>query len=219
MSDGGETGGEEADGDDAPTGTDPRHRPLRTDLTPVVDAMVELGTSTSNVDLAMSSVYANNRDLVDDETDRAFFVRDPVERPVRDGPEAGHPPVHPDHEERGTRDVPVGDAVVVEPDDLPGAGERVWLKGYGCVRDTGDAFEFTDDDIDVVREGDVDVVHWAPADGPALRLRTTDGDVTGIAEPGVGDYDVGAMVQFERVGFARLDAVPDDEIVAYYAHS
>jgi len=38
----------------------------------IVDAMVELGTSTSNVDLAMSSIYANNRDLIDEETDRAF---------------------------------------------------------------------------------------------------------------------------------------------------
>jgi glutamyl-tRNA synthetase len=206
----------------APTLASLRRRGIRGAA--IVDAMVELGTSTSNVDLAMSSVYANNRDMVDDDTDRAFFVRDPVERPLHGGPEAGHPPVHPDHEDRGTRDVPVGEAVVVEPDDLPGAGERVWLKGYGCVRDTGDALEFTDDDIDVVREGDVDVVHWAPADGPALRLRTVDGDVTGVAEPGVREYDPDGLLQFERVGFARLDAVPDDaahadEVVAYYAHS
>jgi len=201
----------------APTLASLRRRGIRGEA--IVDAMVELGTSTSNVDLAMSAVYANNRDLIDDDTDRAFFVRDPVERPVRGGPDAGHPPVHPDHEERGTRDVPVGESVVVEPDDLPGEGERVWLKGYGCVRDTGDALEVTDDDIDVVREGDVDVVHWAPADGPTLRLRTMDGDVDGVAEPGVLEYDADAVVQFERVGFARLDAVPDDDtIVAYYAH-
>jgi len=201
----------------APTLASLRRRGIRGEA--IVDAMVELGTSTSNVDLAMSSVYANNRDLVDDETDRAFFVRDPVERPVRGGPDEGQPPVHPDHEERGRRTIPVSDAVVVEPDDLPGAGERVWLKGYGCVRDTGDALEATGDDIDVVRDGEVDVVHWAPADGPELRLRTMDGDITGIAESGVRDYDVDAMVQFERVGFARLDAFTDDEIVAYYAHS
>jgi len=202
----------------APTLASLRRRGIRGEA--IVDAMVELGTSTSNVDLAMSALYANNRDLVDDDTDRAFFVRDPVERSVRGGPAEGEPPVHPDHEERGRREIPVGDSVVVEPDDLPGAGERVWLKGYGCVRDTGDAFEFTDDDIGVVREGEVDVVHWAPADGPVCTLRTMDGDVTGVAEPGVRDYGVDSMLQFERVGFARLDAVPDDdEIVAYYAHA
>jgi glutamyl-tRNA synthetase len=63
------------------------------------------------------------------------------------------------------------------------------------------------------------VVHWVPTDGPRLRLRTMDGDVTGVAEPGVLDYDEGDLLQFERVGFARIDAVhPDGESVAYFAH-
>jgi glutamyl-tRNA synthetase len=191
----------------------------------LVDAMVELGTSTSNVDLAMSAVYANNRELIDDETDRAFFVRDDdahgglVERQIVGGPDAGEPPLHPDHEDRGRREIPVTSGVVVEGDDLPPHGERVWLKGYGCVRHTRDAFEYAGDDISAVRDEGVDVVHWAPADGPAFRLRTMDGDVTGIGEPGLLDYDVDDLVQFERIGFARLDAIDaDGESVAYLTH-
>ena len=193
----------------------------------VVDAMIQLGTSTSNVDLAMSSIYSNNRDLVDDESDRAFFVRDSddhgglVERQVVGGPDAGEPPLHPDFEERGRREIPVTGGVAVEGDDLPGHGERIWLKGYGCVRHTRDAFEYTGDDIDAVREEGVDVIHWAPTDGPRLRLRTMDGDVSGVAEPGLLDYDADEVVQFERIGFARLDKVaddPDTESVAYFTH-
>jgi glutamyl-tRNA synthetase len=113
----------------------------------------------------------------------------------------------------------------VESDDLPPRGERVWLKGYGCVRHTGDAFEYTGDDLDVVREGDVDVVHWVPADDHlTTRLRTMDGDVDGYAEPGVSEYETDDLLQFERVGFARVDTferVTSDEVfdlVAYYAH-
>jgi len=207
----------------APTVASLRRRGIRGEA--IVDAMVELGTSTSDVDLAMSSVYATNRDLLDDETDRAFFVRDSadsgglVERQIMGGPDAGEPPLHPDHEDRGRRDIPVTSGVVVEGDDLPGHGERVWLKGYGCVRHTRDAFEYVGDDITAVREEGVDVVHWVPADGPELRLRTIDGDVTGAAEPGVLDYDCDDMLQFERIGFARVDSVdPDGESVAYFAH-
>ncbi len=191
----------------------------------VVEAMIELGTSTSNVDLSMSSVYAKNRDLVDDDADRCFFVRDGVEKAVVAGPEAGEPPVHPDHEERGRRHIPVAGAVLVEPDDVPANGERVWLKGYGCVRHTRDAFEFTGDDINVVREGDVDVIHWVPADGSLpVRMRTMDGDVTGRAEPGFADADVDEILQFERIGFVRVDdvaedgAVSGDGSVVYFAH-
>jgi glutamyl-tRNA synthetase len=207
----------------APTVASLRRRGIRGEA--IVDAMVELGTSSANVDLAMSSIYANNRDLVDDETDRAFFVREggpdvegAVEMPVSGGPDAGEPLVHPNHEDRGRRTVPVGDAVLLEAGDVPAANERVWLKGYGCVRNEGDELVATGDDLDVVRDGDVPVVHWVPTDGPRLRLRTMDGDVTGVAEPGVLDYDDGDLLQFERVGFVRLDDLAAEPAVTYYAH-
>ncbi|WP_418281153.1 glutamate--tRNA ligase [Halorubrum sp. DTA98] len=210
----------------------------------IVDAMTGLGMSTSDVDLAMSAVYANNRALIDDEANRYFLVRDreespAVERDVIGGPEAGHPPLHPDHEDRGDRTVPAG-RVVIEEADLPPNGDRVWLKGFGCVRHVRDAFEYVGDDLSVVKDGDVDVVHWVPAEESVrTRMRTLDGDVIGYAEPAIADVDVDSVVQFERVGFVRIDAfgpgsianesddegastdepgAADDELVVYYAH-
>ncbi len=184
----------------------------------IVNAMVELGTSTSNVDLAMSSIYAENRELVDDDADRLFFVRDGVEIPIDGAPDAAEVPVHPDHEDRGKRRIPVGEAVCVEPDDVPTSGETVWLKGLGPVRYAGATFEFTDDDISIVRDGGVDVIHWVPADESVpLRLRTMDSDELGRAEPKTAKYERDAVVQFERVGFARIDR-RGDESVAYFAH-
>ena len=51
------------------------------------------------------------------------------------------------------------------------------------------------------------MIHWVPADSNCpLRLRTPDGDVKGHAEPAVADNDPDGMMQFERVGFARIDA-------------
>jgi glutamyl-tRNA synthetase len=214
----------------APTVASLRRRGIRGQA--IVDAMTGLGTSTSNVDLAMSSIYANNRDLIDEKTDRAFLVRDDdeagggaVERQIVGGPDEGHPPVHPSHEDRGERDLSVADGVLVESEDLPQHGERVWLKGYGCVQHTRDALQYTGDDIEVVCEGDVDVIHWVPAtDSLETRLRTMEGDVDGYAEPGLGEYETDTLVQFERIGFARIDAfgwaTGDDEfdLVAYYAH-
>jgi glutamyl-tRNA synthetase len=201
----------------APTVASLRRRGIRGDA--IVGAMVELGTSTSNVDLAMSSVYAKNRELIDDETDRRFFVRDGVEKTLIGGPDTAKPPLHPDHEERGTREIPVGGAVLLEPDDVPPNGKRVWLKGWGPVRHIRDAFEYTGEDIEIVREEGVDVVHWVPANENArLRLRTMDGDEEGHAEPGIGRYDSDDVVQFERIGFARIDRHDDGETVAYFAH-
>ncbi|AUX09812.1 glutamyl-tRNA synthetase [Halalkaliarchaeum desulfuricum] len=220
----------------APTLASVRRRGIRGEA--IVEAMIGLGMSTTDVDLAMSTVYANNRDLVDDEADRYFLVRDragapAVEVPVRDGENepdgsaVGTPPRHPDHEDRGQREIPVGDAVLIEDDDMPHAGERTWLKGFGCVRyEAGDAGEGDDgafvptgDDIDAVREEGVPVIHWTPADGGvAVRMRTPDGDVRGVAEPDFAETAVDEMIQFERVGFVRVDDHGEEESVVYYAH-
>ncbi|WP_311171600.1 glutamate--tRNA ligase [Halobellus ordinarius] len=201
----------------APTLKSLRRRGIRGEA--VVEALAALGTSTANVDLSVSSIYAANRDLVDDEADRYFLVRDGERFAVDGGPDAGHPPLHPDHEERGDRTVPAAEGVLVEPEDLPSEGERVWLKGYACVRREGDTLVATGDDIEVVRAGDVDVVHWAPAEGGIdVRMRTPDGDVTGVAEPDFGTTEVDDVVQFERVGFARVDAHDDEESVTYWTH-
>jgi len=202
----------------APTLASLRKRGVRGEA--IVDAMVGLGTSSSNVDLAMSAIYANNRELIDEETDRRFLVRDGERLPISGGPDAAHPPLHPNHEGRGERDIPVGEAVSLETDDVPAEGERAWLKGYGPVERTANGLAYTDDDLSVVREGGVPVVHWVPADESVpVRLRTMDGDVHGHAEPGLDSYDPDAMVQFERVGFARIDERTDGETVAYYAHA
>jgi glutamyl-tRNA synthetase len=60
-------------------------------------------------------------------------------------------------------------------------------------------------------------------DNRHVRLRTPDGDVLGYAEPGFADAAVDDVVQFERVGFARVDAHEDagdaEASVAYFAHS
>ncbi|WP_435065709.1 glutamate--tRNA ligase [Halobaculum sp. EA56] len=228
----------------APTIASVRRRGIRGEA--IVDAMVDLGVSTSNVDLAMSSIYANNRDLIDDDTDRRFLVRDAAESDAEgreglpsgpaekftlagDAPGAGHPPLHPDHDGRGDRDVPASEAVLLEADDAPADGERVWLKGFGCFRRDGDDLVWSGTDISDVREEGVPVVHWVGAgddEHVRVRLRTMDGDVVGHAEPGYADYASDDLVQFERVGFARFDAAPGDgadeaepgEYLAFYAH-
>ncbi|MFP4217506.1 MAG: glutamate--tRNA ligase family protein, partial [Salinarchaeum sp.] len=199
----------------APTLASLRRRGIRGDA--IVEAMVQLGTSTSNVDLSMSTIYANNRERIDADADRYFYVREGERVPISGTDAVAHPPVHPEYD-RGTREIPVDDAVLVESDDLPAVGERVWLKGLGPVRRTDEGFVGTDDDIEAVRSGELSVIHWAPADASIpVTLRTPDGDVSGRAEPGLADVDSDAVLQFERVGFARIDAT-DPEIVAYFAH-
>lgn len=201
----------------APTLASLRRRGIKGDA--IVDAMVELGTSTSNVDLSMSSVYSANRERIDKEADRYFFVRTPTSIPLTgDTPSTASPPLHPDYPDRGSRSIPISDAVLIEPDDMPEPNSRVWLKGLGCVRYDGDQFATTGDDISAVREEDVPVIHWVPDDDSIyMRCRTPSGDVQGYAEPAVSDLLPDTIIQFERVGFVRIDQ-QDPDPLAYFAH-
>jgi glutamyl-tRNA synthetase len=201
----------------APTVASLRRRGIRGDA--IVDALVELGTSTTDVDLAMDSVYAENRERVDPEADRYFAVRDPVEVPLSGGPDAAELARHPEAD-RGERTIPTGDSVLVEADDRPGHGERVWLKGLGCVEHVRDAFQFTGDDIEVVREEGVDVIHWVPAaETVPVEIRTMEGPVEASAEPAFSMADADEVVQFERYGFVRVDDATSVPRVTYYTHS
>lgn len=199
----------------------------------IVNAIVGFNTSTSSVNLSMSTVYANNRDFIDDNTDRYFFVHDVAEgtsadsqimsgpceaSAVEGGPNSVHPPFHPSFEERSTRDIPAGDSVLPESGNVPVEGERAWLKGSGAVRREGDLLVATGDDPDMARESGVDVIYRASTDGVPVRMRTMDGDVMGVAEPDFGNVPEDELVQFERIGLIRVDNRGDDETVVYFAH-
>ena len=202
----------------APTLQSLKRRGIRGEA--VTDTMTELGVSTSDVSLAMSTVYARNRELVDEGADRYFMVQDGMTVPlVGEVPERARPPRHPEDDSRGYRDIPVGEAVEIETDDLPAHGERSWLKGLGCVRFHRDSFELTGESIEVVREEEVPVIHWVPAEHAiAVDVLSVQGMASGHAEPGVREVPPDTVVQFERQGFARIDRHETDRTVVYFSH-
>lgn len=182
-------------------------------------ALLDLGVSESDITFSMEHVYSENRKIVDPMANRYFLVRDPVEMEILDAePTTARPVLHPDDESRGTREIEVDDRVLVEPDDVPSVGERVRLKDlYNVEIVSSEPLEarYVGDDLSLVREDDADVIHWVPPDGVDCTLRTPGGDEEGVAEEGVRD-EKGEVVQFERVGFARIEDA--DPVVAFFSH-
>ena len=60
------------------------------------------------------------------------------------------------------------------------------------------------------------IIHWAPADGPKVRVLRPDGADEGFGEAGIAE-ELGRVVQFERYGFVQVNSV-GEPIVAYFAH-
>ncbi len=185
--------------------------------------MVEMGIGTTDVSISMESLYAENRKIVDPEANRYFFVRDPVELEI-EGAEAtvAKPPLHPTDSERGTREIKVENKVLLAGDDVEKMepGSMIRLKDLYNVEITSLEplrGKFAGESLKDLKRVKGRIIHWAPVAGIPVKVRSPDGDIEGIGERGIAK-ELDKIVQFERFGFCRIDAVSEGEIVAYFSH-
>jgi glutamyl-tRNA synthetase len=76
---------------------------------------------------------------------------------------------------------------------------------------------YAGDDLQEARNAKAPIIQWLPAGyGIPCLIKKADGDLSGVCEPGVSAFK-DRVVQFERVGFTRIDAVGDG-ITAYFSH-
>jgi glutamyl-tRNA synthetase len=71
---------------------------------------------------------------------------------------------------------------------------------------------------DEARTAKAPIIQWLPPEHTIPRiLHKPDGDLKGYCEPMVA-LDVGKMVQFERVGFVRIEKATAQIIEVYWGH-
>ena len=179
--------------------------------------MIDLGVGETDISISMDSIYAENRKIIDPEANRRFFVWDPVALEVEgDVPALAHAPLHPAID-RGVREIPAGNRLFICKSDLEGlkAGEVIRLKDLCNIEIVGTEparARFAGKDVGKKTR----IIHWAPADGPRVRILRPDGIDEGIGEAGIAG-ELGRVVQFERYGFVQVNSV-SEPIVAYFAH-
>ena len=179
--------------------------------------MIDLGVGETDISISMDSIYAENRKLVDQEANRYFFVWNPVSLQIEgDVPASGRAPLHPTID-RGWRDIPAGNNLFICRSDLEAlkVGDNIRLKDLCNVEMTSlepAGARFLGKDVGKRTK----IIHWAPADGPAVKVMKPDGIDEGIGEAGIAG-ELGKVVQFERYGFARINFL-GNPIVAYFAH-
>lgn len=180
------------------------------------DFVLDFSLSLNDIEVAAETLYAQNRKLIDEHANRYFFVPDPVTIDVHGLPpmEAVHPPLHPDFPGRGTRTVPVAPKVHVAKEDFDKfRSQEVRLKDFcNVVLDHRATFVS-------LENKDIPKIHWVSHGGVQAHVVMPTGfESRGLAEPAVASLKVDDVVQFERVGFARVDHVSHAEVRAYFAH-
>jgi glutamyl-tRNA synthetase len=80
------------------------------------------------------------------------------------------------------------------------------------------AFSYAGDLLADARSAKAPIIQWLPAqDLVPCTLLTQEGDITGACEPLVVK-ELGNVVQFERIGFVKIDAVDNGRVTAYFTH-
>jgi glutamyl-tRNA synthetase len=189
----------------------------------VREAMIDIGIGDTDISFSWDNLYAHNRVLVDPRADRYFFVPDPVRLKVEGAPvETAYALLHPNDPSRGKRELLFLGEVLLPRKELSGNPGLLRLKDLFNVQvrpeGEGDSLAYAGGDLAEARAARAPIVQWLPAESyiPGILL-TQEGPVAGAFETGAGSA-VGTVVQFERVGFARIDRVEPQELIAYFCH-
>ncbi len=187
------------------------------------NVIIDLGVSEVDAEFSMEHVYAENRKLIDEKSNRYFLVRNPIEVKIEGAePTIASIPLHPDID-RGTRQLEVNNSLFLEPGDIE-IGKKIRLKHlYNIEFISEKKARYIGDDISLVRDEGIDVIHWTPKNSFDITLKTPNKNIQGKVEKGIIDQ-IGKTVQFERVGFSRIEEIKRndkgdiDEIIAIFGH-
>lgn len=187
------------------------------------DLMVEIGIKISDSAISWKKIYGLNRNNIEKEANRYFFVKNPKKIEINNIPEEYKNilveiPLHPDFENRGNRNLLLSSSVYLSQDDYSNGifrlmdGINVNINGDNV---SYDSYSFEDAKVKKAR-----IIHWIPLENN-LKAKIIMDDasvVEGLCEEGCKDLKVGDIIQFERIGFVRLDEIKDDLLIFYYAH-
>jgi glutamyl-tRNA synthetase len=197
--------------------------------------IVDVGPKPADVTLSWENLYSYNRKLLDQQTDRYFFVSDPFELRVKNVPKIFHAelPLHPDKPERGQRKYVItpkgGDKTVLfwmtkKDAESTEVGVMIRLMELFNVKidsKTADGLEasFSSEAYEDARCAKAKLIHWI-ASGDAFSCQVVMPDASlseGVAESACKKLKPNDVIQFERFGFVRIDQV-DTKLKAYYTH-
>ncbi|MGA9086351.1 MAG: glutamate--tRNA ligase [Methanoregula sp.] len=190
----------------------------------VKNAMLAIGIGETDISFSWDNLYAENKKIVDPAANRYFFVPDPVTAPVEGAPHRiAHAMLHPGDSSKGNRVLPFEGTVVLPASELVPGAAMVRLKdlfNVNIVRDGEKvSFSYGGDSLSDARATKAHIIQWLPAQQTVpCTLLTMEGEMKGVCEPAV-TKELGNVVQFERIGFVRIDTVTEAGVRAYFTHT
>ncbi len=182
----------------------------------VRDFILDFGMSTTDIEVPASKLYSKNREIIDSQANRYFFVPDPVKIKLSglDKIEIDHAeiPRHPDDKERGNRKLKTSEEVYIPREEWEEKqGDEIRLKNFCNVRLDGKKAEVTSEE-----NKDILKIQWLSEGVDTDVVRTDCSKEHGLGELNLKETKEGDIIQFERYGFVKI--AEKDPYLAYFGH-
>ena len=187
----------------------------------IYNLITEIGVKMVDVAISWKKIYGLNRSYLEPIANRYFFCENPKVITVNgytDGEVEIKRPLHADHPDRGDRHLKFDGKAYISQNDFNNGISRLMDAVNVEIKESDITYHSTS--FEDARSIKAKIIQWVPVDDNVnVKIIMDDASIkTGIGEEALNDLEVGSIVQFERVGFARLDEISDGELIFYFAH-
>lgn len=199
----------------------------------LTQALLDLGLSMSGINFSVDWLYAKNKALIDENSDRYFYVENPIELSiinVSSKEYVAKPLLLPINPDKGTRKIKVLTEnqtmrLLISKQDADN------LKVNDIVR-VKDLLNFKVENInlgekivlaefhskEMVRE--YSIIHWVPkSENINVKILKPDGSISsGLGEVNLLKIPMNKTIQFERFGFVNPLKLTNNELFCYFTH-
>jgi glutamyl-tRNA synthetase len=172
------------------------------------------------------AINAFNKDSIDATSNRVFFAHDPIAITIQEAPEQEvELDLHPEHR-KGGRKFKTGETFYLAKEDyerIKKFDDGALIRLMDCLNFTKkeDQFVFDSTDYEKYKQQGKAIIHWLPGDANLVKVKLQMPDALyaeGLGEEKIKELEPGTTVQFERIGFCRLDRLEGDVFVFCYGH-
>ncbi len=178
------------------------------------DFILEFGMSETDIEVAPSKLYSKNREIIDPEANRYFFIPDPVQIELEGDVQPGVAKVarHPGDSDRGYRKIETRKKVFIPREEWEeNQDEEIRLKNFCNIRLDGKKGKITG-----FENKDILKIQWL-CDGLDVAVERLDSTLErGLGENNLTETEVGDMIQFERYGFVKIQET--EPFLATFSH-
>ncbi|MGQ4873900.1 MAG: glutamate--tRNA ligase [Promethearchaeia archaeon] len=196
------------------------------------EALLDLGMSLTGITFSVNWLYAKNKAIIDDLSDRYFFVEDPYELIINNIPFSEYisePLLNPNHPDKGTRKIHLksdGDLyklfIAKKDAETLQKGSIFRLKDFinVSVVDKGVEGKIVANFHSKELNREFPIIHWVPQDSNiSIKILKPDGTISrGKGEINLLKIPMEKPIQFERYGFVNPIELNDKELFCYFTH-